>query len=192
MLFTLQKLTSDLSKVNRNHHVLDSDRPENDTEHSFAVALLCWYLHEKLQLDLDISTILKYAMVHDFVEVYAGDVQTYANKALRQQKVIDEAKAAARLNTEFSSFRGMLQALNNYEAKADDEALFVWTVDKLQALVLSYLDDWRPHKKLNISYDNFLSKYHEQLAECSPHCKGIFEAAYEYCLMTYYDKPVSS
>lgn len=71
-----------MSKVDRNHHILGSDRAENDVEHSYSVAILCWYLNDKLKLNLDIAKVLKYALVHDFPEVYAGDVNTFARKKI--------------------------------------------------------------------------------------------------------------
>ena len=92
-MFTLQALMSDLTKIDRNHHILQSEKQENDVEHSYAVAMLCWYLHDALKLELDIAKILKYALVHDFVEVYAGDVNTFASKIARQEKIQTEAAA---------------------------------------------------------------------------------------------------
>lgn len=188
-MFTLQKLTSDLTKVNRNHHILDSDKAENDVEHSYAVTLLCWYIYDKLGLSLDLGKILKYAMVHDFVEVYAGDVNTFANDTDRKKKLDNEAIALTRLTEELKSFEGMTTSLKAYEAKSDEESVFVWTVDKMQALILADLDTWRPYKKISITYESFASKHHEQLSNCSFHCKEIFSELLEYCKTTYYDQP---
>lgn len=188
-MFVLQRLVSDLSKVERNHHILDSDRAENDIEHSFAVALLCWYINDKLRLNLDTGKILKYALLHDFAEVYAGDVNTFASQKDRDLKVQHEAVAVRRLGNELSYFSNFSQVLADYESRNDEESLFVWTVDKMQALILADLDGWRPYKKIAISYEVFIKKHQEQLSVCSPHTKEIFEALLEYCKTTYYDRP---
>jgi len=72
-------MTVDLSLIERRSYVAGTDRRENDIEHSLTVAMLCWYIHDSLKLELDIAKILKYALTHDFVERYAGDVNTFAS-----------------------------------------------------------------------------------------------------------------
>lgn len=189
MLFSLQKLVADLSLVERNHHILEYERAENDIEHSFTVALLCWFIHDYYHVPLDLNKILKYAIVHDFAERYAGDTNTFANAEARRKKVELERAATARLSEEFKDFRDLVKFMQGYEDKTEEEALFVWTVDKMQSLILADMDGWRPYKKINISFASFSKKHHEQLAACSPYCKEIFEALLEYCKTTYYDRP---
>jgi len=191
MLFSLQKLVADMSLIDRNHHILGSERAENDIEHSFTVALLCWYIHDHLSLALDLTKIFKYALVHDFAERYAGDTNTFASKEDRAKKVELEAAAIVRLSEEFGEFSDLPQTLQSYDSKSDEEALFVWTVDKMQAMILGDLDNWRPYKKISITYDSFSKKHHEHLDAGSPHCREIFEALLEYCKTTYYDRPVA-
>lgn len=95
LFFSLQQMLIDLSLINRNHYLANTNRRENDIEHSLTVAILSWYVHDKYKLNLDIAKILKYAIVHDFVEVYAGDVNTFATvdernaKAVREQASLD-------------------------------------------------------------------------------------------------------
>ncbi len=190
-MFHLQKLVSDLASVDRNHHRLESEVAENDVEHSYSVALLCWYLHEKLNLKLDLGKLMKYALIHDFVEVYAGDVNAYASKQERKQKVENEAIALERLTNELELFTGMTTLLKSYEEKGDEESKFVWTVDKMQALILADMDGWRPYKKLDISYDSFLKKHSWQLSICSSHCREIFSELFEYCKTTFYARPTN-
>lgn len=189
MMFALQELVSDLSLIARNHHVLRSDRSETDIDHSFSVVLLCWYVHSNHDIPLDLNKIFKYAIVHDFAERYAGDINTYASEADLKSKIAREEAAVEKLSMEFVEFGDMVESLKRYQAKADEEALFVWTVDKMQAIILAELDDWRPYKKIKINYDTFVKKHHEQLSRCSPYCKQIFEALLEYCKATHYDRP---
>lgn len=187
--FELQRLVVDLALINRNHHLIDSERQENDIEHSFMVAMLCWYICSHYALDLDLGKVLKYALTHDFAERYAGDTNTFATKVDREKKVAREKAATERLSREFDDFKDLVDIIRDYESKADDEALFVWTVDKMQALVLGDLDNWRPYQKLDITYDQFTSKYKELMVTASPHCEEIFESLVEYCKTTYYDRP---
>lgn len=188
-LFELQKMSIDLALINRNHYLAGTDRRENDIEHSFTVALLCWYIHDRYVINLDITKILKYALAHDFVERYAGDVNTYASNQAREQKVKDEAAALARLSTEFSEFPDLVSSMNEYELKQDEESLFVWTVGKMQQLLMGDLDGWRPYHEISITYERFCDKSAEQLKKSSRYARDIFDALIEYSKTTYNNEP---
>lgn len=188
-LFTLQKLVAEFSKVDRNHNRHKSDDQENDVEHSFAVALLCWYLIQKHQFDLSLEKILRYSLVHDFAEIYAGDVNTYANSAERTLKVQRERDALKRLRKEIPDFTQLTDDIENYEKRTDEESKFVWTVDKMQALILGDLDNWRPYKRVNVTYAMLLEKSAEILSKSSKYAESIYEDLVEYCKLTYYDRP---
>lgn len=185
VLFELQKMSIDLALINRNHYLAGTDRRENDIEHSFTVALLCWYIHDRYEIDLDIAKILKYALAHDFVERYAGDVNTYASVEDRQQKVKDEAAALVRLSTEFSAFPDLVSKMSDYELRHDEESLFVWTVDKMQQLIMGDLDNWRPYHEISITFEQFCDKGAEQLQKSSPYVREIFDGLVEYSKTTY-------
>ena len=185
----VQQLLIDLSLIDRHHHLAGTSRHENDIEHSMSVVVLCWYLYEKLNCQLDISLVLKYAVVHDFVERYAGDTNTFADKSAREQKAKNEKAALERLASEFAEFPSMIETMRRYEDKQDDESRFVWTVDKMQALIMGDMDDWRPYRKLGISYEQFVAKYETLLAQSSLLCRDAFSELIEHCKTTYYDKP---
>lgn len=187
--FELQKLVNDLAFINRNHNLIASERKENDIEHSFMVAMLCWFIYDQHHIPLDLSKIIRYALVHDFVERYAGDTNTYASQEDRAKKIVREQSALKKLTKEFSDFSDLVECLTHYEEKKDEESLFVWTVDKMQSLVLADLDNWRPYQQIDISYDRFVQKHSEQLAKGSPYCKDIFATLLDYCKTTYYDQP---
>ena len=191
MYSILQQLIIDLALIDRNHYLAGTDRRENDIEHSMAVAVLCWYLYDKLQLGLDLSKILKYAICHDFVEVHSGDVNTFASAAERQQKSVAEAAALRQMQHELARFPGLVKAMTDYEAKADEEAWFVWTVDKIQAYVLGDMDNWRPYAELTISYDEFHNKYRELRGSVSPYLADLYDESVAYFKTTYYDQPAN-
>lgn len=67
-------LLHDFQKVERVVFVPQRDRQENDVEHSYLLAMLAWQLAEILAPQLSKEKVIKYALVHDLVEVYAGDV----------------------------------------------------------------------------------------------------------------------
>lgn len=81
--------------------------------------------------------------------------------------------------------------MKQYEQRQTPEALFVWTVDKIQALILGDIDNWRPYAELDISFASFSKKYTELLQDSSEYCREIFEALITYSETTYYDQPDS-
>ncbi len=186
----IQQMLVDLSLIGRSHYLAKTNRRENDIEHSMSVAVLCWYLHEKLDSPpLDTAKILKYAMAHDFVERYAGDVNTFASKAGRDKKIADESASLTRLSKELREFPALVEIMNGYESKSDEESRFVWTVDKMQPLIMGDLDSWRPYEELGITYAQFVDKYEELLSQSSPYCREFFMELIEYSKSTYYDQP---
>jgi putative hydrolase of HD superfamily len=185
ILFELQKMSIDLALIDRSHYLAGTQRRENDVEHSLTVALLCWYIHDRYKIDLDISKILKYALSHDFVERYAGDVNTFASVKDRQEKVKHEADALVRLSEEFSDFPDLVSKMKNYDLKQDEESHFVWTVDKMQQLIMGDLDGWRPYQEISITFEQFCDKHKEQLQKSSHHIRNIFDALIEYSKTTY-------
>lgn len=189
LFFSLQQTVIDLALINRNHYLANTDRRENDIEHSMTVAMLSWYIHDTYKLDLDIAKILKYALTHDFVERYAGDVNTFATANERAKKIDREAASLTRFIDEFTDFSAMTDAMRAYEEKRDEESLFVWTVDKMQQLIMGDMDRWRPYAEISITYDQFVRKYAELLAKSSPHTRVIFDGLIQYCTSTYYDQP---
>lgn len=181
-------MTIDLSLIDRKHYLAGTNRRENDIEHSTTVAVLCWYIHDKYDLKLDVAKILKYAISHDFVERYAGDINTFASVAERKEKLKLEIKALEKLSKEFNEFPDMITLMQDYETKNDDEALFVWTVDKMQQLIMGYLDSWRAYSEGGITLSQFTKKYAELSRKSSPYCRSIFEGLIEYSKSTYYDQ----
>lgn len=179
----------DLSLIDRHHYLAKTDRRENDIEHSMTVAVLCWYIHDKYKINLDIAKILKYAITHDFVERYAGDVNTFASDAERHEKIQRESESLNTLSEEFSDFSDMVMSMRQYESKSDEEALFVWTVDKMQGLIMGDMDQWRPYAELHITYDQFTAKHKDLSDKSSRHCREIYEGLIEYSKSTYYDQP---
>lgn len=186
--FALQALLVNFAQVNRNHNIAGTERRENDAEHTLSVAYLAWYMLEACsETSLDTVKVLKYALVHDIVEVYAGDVNSFAPESARAQKELDEAKAQQQLNEEFASFTGFTEALNDYQARDDDneEVLFVWSADKVQALIMDELDDWGAHIRIGVSYEAFCEKWQTFITQCSPYCAAMVESLVAYSIDSY-------
>lgn len=185
-----QKLALDIIKVERNHSIPDTDNHENVGEHTFSVQMLCWKLYDQLKPDLDLEKILKYALVHDFPERgQKNDINTYASQSERQTKEEKEALETEKIIKEFGDFEEMTNALQNYNKFADEEARFVWSVDKIQGIVLGDMDKWRPYASYGVTYKQFCDKGDEFVDKCSPCLKEIMQEVNRESRKTYYDRP---
>jgi 5'-deoxynucleotidase YfbR-like HD superfamily hydrolase len=186
----IEQLVLDILTIERNHRIPGTDRRENVVEHSFSVAMLCWKIFDVTHPPLDIVKIFKYALVHDFSERgYKFDVNTYATKEERATKKDKEALELKKITSEFEDFKDFTLVLNNYEKSTDAEALFVWSVDKMQSIILGEIDGWRPYSAYGVTYDQFCKKGEEFLDTCSPYVKDIFTKVLEQAKKTYYDQP---
>lgn len=155
------KLLRDFEKVERAVY-RPENRKENDAEHSFQVALMCWFLVDAFELDLDKEKILKYGLVHDLVETYAGDTCVFPNAKVDspsiESKEEREHVALKRIKEEFKDLEDIISSLEDYENKVDDESIFVYEVDKLIPLLNIYLDKGYCWKKINISLEDIITE----------------------------------
>ncbi len=132
---------------------------ENDAEHSYQLALTAWYLVNTLQLALDINKVLRYSLAHDLIEVYAGDTPAFSKDAAhKNSKVVREAAAMARIYDEFSGFSQLHEAIECYERQVDDEARFVYALDKLLPVINGYLDDGASWKKSSLTLKQVIAE----------------------------------
>src|SRR3989344_277411 len=91
--------------VERAYFANGTDRMENDTEHSFNLALLAWYIADSQKLDLDKDLLLRYALIHDIPEVHAGDTYIYSKDAEHLASKNDREKMAQeKLREDFPDF----------------------------------------------------------------------------------------
>lgn len=137
-LLNLVRFTHAFRQVERG--TIIAGRRENDAEHSFQLALAAWYLACTEKLPLDIGKVLRYALAHDLVERYAGDVPAYNRSpqadALKRER---EREALARIEQEFLEFPQLSASIHAYERREDPEARFVYAVDKLLPMANNYL-----------------------------------------------------
>jgi putative hydrolases of HD superfamily len=120
------------AKVNRATYLDTNRTPESDTDHSVMLGVMACALAEALQLNMDLGKVAQYALIHDLVEVYAGDVNTINfHTTDTEAKEREEAKALARIKEQFSHTLPWIHTtIERYETLADKEARYVKTLDK--------------------------------------------------------------
>lgn len=134
-----------------------SDRPENDAEHSYNLAMATWYLAQYFP-NIDSARAVQLALAHDLVEVHAGDTFAYGQQKDLASKAQREAAAMDQLKTDWPDFPEMSASIEEYEAKETEEAKFVYALDKLMPAILNYLGDGHAWHKHNITFDKFLKE----------------------------------
>jgi len=159
--------------VERATVVPDLSRKENDIEHSYLLTMLCWYLANTLDLALDTKKLIEYALVHDFIEVYAGDTYFLDAEALRSKHEREEA-SRLRIATEFPEFTDMHERIAQYEKREDPEARFVYEVDKLIPLMTNYTQDGFGWKQYNVQPDELFANKRERIQD-HPEVRSILE-----------------
>ncbi len=174
----LQKFLIDFRNVDRMVYMPDSDERENDVEHSYFLAVIAWQLAEKVDPSLDTSKILRYSLVHDLVEVYAGD--TFAFGADTDSKHEREAKSLEKITDQFGQdFPSLTGTIATYEQRGDRESRFVYAVDKMLPAIMEIFSSGRTWQEEGISYKE-VYKYDSQRTALSPEIKGYFDALHEY------------
>lgn len=144
-------LTADeLKNIQRQNLLVDGSRRENSAEHSWHLALMAVLLAEHSRQAIDLLTVLQMLLVHDLVEIDAGDTFVYDDVAL-QDKAQREQKAAERLFGLLPPDQGQhLRALwDEFEAGRTPEAKFANALDRTLPVLQNYLTDggpWRTHR----------------------------------------------
>lgn len=173
----LQTLIATFAQVLRVPQLADSGRSENDVDHSFGLALTCWFLAPKIAPELDMTKILYYALAHDIVEVYAGDTFVFGDPAAIASKATRENAAIAQLRADWPDFPELTDYAEGYAQKHDEEAKFVYSVDKILPVLMVNLgekaDFWNRHnitlemqkreKEKTIKVSDKVAPYYEEL-----------------------------
>lgn len=128
-----------LKSVFRRSYLLSGERNENSAEHSWHVAMLAMILAEHVEEDVDLSRVVKMLLIHDIVEVDAGDTLVY-DTAAAAKKAESEKRAADRIfgllpDDQRSEF---VECWEEYEESQTPEARFAMAVDRLMPMLHNY------------------------------------------------------
>ncbi len=171
-------LTHGFQQIERALYATGENRKENDAEHSYQLALVAWYMVGVLKLDLDIEKVIKYSLLHDLVEVYAGDTQAFGDKAAHLTKVDREKEALKRLKVEYPEFPELFDLITQYEHREDEESQFVYALDKILPPLNIYLDKGRSWQEAHVTLDQII-EYKTAKVASHPVVKKYFDMIIE-------------
>ena len=134
--------------VERRTYISDGSRFENDAEHAWHMAVMALLVSEYADEKTDVLKVVSMLLVHDLVEIYAGDTFAYDTEGVKTQKQ-REKDAADRLYAQLPDdlsvkFRGLW---DEFEAGQTPEARFAHTLDNFQPLMLQAATDGRSWKE---------------------------------------------
>ncbi len=138
-----------LKSVVRQSYLLDGTRQENSAEHSWHIALMGILLVEYAEQPVDLPRTMKMLLIHDIIEIDAGDTYCYDEAGVTDQSS-RESEAAERLfgllpEDQMEEFRELWA---DFEERTTAEAKFAATIDKLMPLLHNYHTEgrsWREH-----------------------------------------------
>lgn len=150
----------DMKKIYRQSILQDKGvwRRENDAEHSWHICMYALILQEYAPEGTDILKCVKMLLIHDLVEIYAGDTYLYDEKANSDKRQREE-QAAERLYTALGQQGDELKALwYEFDEGNTPEAQFANACDRLQPIILNYRSKGEKWKENNIHISQVIEK----------------------------------
>lgn len=136
--------------VFRQTHLSGNGRRENDAEHAWHMAIMAYLFREYANEKVDISRVMLMCLIHDIVEIDAGDTYAYDSEGMATQKAREDA-AKERIFSMLPEDQSeeLIALFDEFEACETPDAKFAHTMDNLQPLILNNSNhggDWREHK----------------------------------------------
>ena len=133
----------------RQTYLADGKRKENDAEHSWHLALAAVLLKEHMKEDADLGRVMTMVLIHDLVEIDAGDTYAYDTEGAATKRE-REVKAADRIFGILPEDQGtyLRELWDEFEAYETAEAKFAHLLDNFQPLMLNDASDgksWEEH-----------------------------------------------
>ena len=135
----------------RQTHLSGHGRRENDAEHAWHMAIMAFLLQEYANEEVDLLKVMKMILIHDVVEIDAGDTYAYDTEGLKSQAE-REKKAADRIFNILpeDQAREMFDLFEEFEAGTTPEARYAKALDNIQPIMLNDASDGRDWREKGI------------------------------------------
>ena len=157
-----------VKKIIRQTPLSDASRKENDAEHSWHIALMAYLLQEYVEEPVEVSKVMLMVLIHDLVEIDAGDTYAYDEEGAKT-KDERERKAADHIFGMLPEDQGMyLKALwEEFEAYKTAEAKYAHLLDNFQPLLLNHESNGKSWTEHHVKKSQ-IYKRNEKIEETSP------------------------
>lgn len=135
--------------IMRQTHLSGHGRNENDAEHAWHMAIMAYLLREYANEEVDITKVMLMCLIHDIVEIDAGDTYAYDSEGLATQKERED-KAKERIFSLLPEDQKneLISLFDEFEKYDTPEAKFAHSMDNFQPLILNNSNeggDWKEH-----------------------------------------------
>lgn len=165
-----------LKGIVRQSPLLDRSRKENSAEHSWHLAMYALLLQEYAADHIDLFKVVRMLLLHDVVEIDAGDTPIHGKVSLAEQ-ASREIGAAVRLFGILPEKQGAeLMALwQEFERGESAEARFAKALDRFQPLLVNILTDGGTWAESDVSYSQVIERYGPEIKKGAPGLWAVCE-----------------
>jgi len=142
-----------LKNIIRRNYISDGSKRENDAEHSWYFALTAMILSKYANNEIDVHKVLKMSIIHDLVEIYAGDTFIYDEQGKESQKErerIASEKIFGLLPEDQKKY--YLELWNEFEGNSTNESKFARSIDRIVPVLLNMKSNGLGWKENKIGY----------------------------------------
>ncbi|MEO5777168.1 MAG: HD domain-containing protein [Flavobacterium sp.] len=145
--------------IQRKTKLFNSDRNENDAEHSWHLAMMTIVLAEHSDVPIDILKVLKMVLIHDIVEIDAGDTFIY-DTAKNHSNTDEERIAAHRIFGLLPKEQAeeLISVWEEFETGETNEAKFAKSMDRFEPLLQNISNNGGTWKEFGVGYDKVYEK----------------------------------
>ncbi|SHG74205.1 putative hydrolases of HD superfamily [Flavobacterium fluvii] len=148
-----------LKYIQRKTKLFNSDRNENDAEHSWHLAMMTIVLAEHSDKPIDVLKVLKMVLIHDIVEIDAGDIFLY-DSVINHTNTDEELIAAKRIFGLLPSEQAeeFIAIWTEFEDGLTDEAKFAKSMDRFEPLLQNSSNNGGTWAEFNVPYEKVYEK----------------------------------
>lgn len=148
-----------LKYIQRKTRLFNSERHENDAEHSWHLAMMAMVLAEHANEKVDIMKVVKMLLIHDIVEIDSGDIFLYDSQA-NHNNTAEEQKAAVRIfgllpDQQAEEFISLWE---EFEAGITAESKFAKSIDRLEPVLQNVSNEGGTWSEYEVKYDTVIKK----------------------------------
>lgn len=145
--------------IQRQTYLTDAERKENDAEHAWHMAIMTMLLSEYANEKIDVLKTISMLLIHDIVEIDAGDTYAYDEEAKKTQAEREQKAADRIFGLLPEEMQGKMRGLwEEFEAQETPEAKFARTMDNIQPVMLNAATDGKAWAEHGVHLDQILNR----------------------------------
>ena len=157
-----------VKNIFRQTYLADGKRKENDAEHSWHLAIAAFLLKEYVAEDVDVMKVMIMVLIHDLVEIDAGDTYAYDAEGAKTKRAREVAAADRIFGMLPENQGGYFRELwDEFEAYESDDAKFAHLLDNFQPLLLNHESNGKSWTEHHVKKSQ-IYKRNEKIKETSP------------------------